>query len=91
MNKSEFVDFIAESNSCTKAEAAKALDMVTESITDALGTGNEVALIGFGSYYVQERKAREGRNPKTGEALKIAAYKQPAFKAGKKLKDACNG
>lgn len=91
MNKSEFVDFIAENNSCTKAEATKALDMVTESITEALVKGKDVALIGFGSFYVQERKAREGRNPKTGEALKIAAYKQPAFKAGKKLKDACNG
>jgi DNA-binding protein HU-beta len=90
MNKSEFVDFIAEGNSCSKAEATKSLDMVTESIVGALGKGNDVALIGFGSFYVQERKAREGRNPKTGEKLKIAAYKQPAFKAGKKLKDACN-
>jgi nucleoid DNA-binding protein len=90
MNKSEFVDFIAEANSCSKVEATNALDMVTESIVRAVGTGNDLALIGFGSFYVQDRKAREGRNPKTGETMQIKAYKQPAFKAGKKLKDACN-
>ncbi|MGV2432061.1 MAG UNVERIFIED_CONTAM: HU family DNA-binding protein [Rickettsiaceae bacterium] len=90
MNKSEFVTFMSENNKCSKADATRALDMVTESITKALGKGNDVSLVGFGLYYVQRRAAREGRNPKTGAKMNIAAYKQPAFRAGKKLKEACN-
>lgn len=90
MNKAEFVTFMADKNNCSKADATRALDMVTESVTKALGSGKDVALVGFGSFYVQSRKAREGRNPKTGAKMHIAAYKQPAFRAGKKLKDACN-
>ncbi len=90
MNKAEFVTFIAENNNCSKADATRALDMITESVTKALGKGKEVSLVGFGLYYVQKRAAREGRNPKTGAKMHIAAYKQPAFRAGKKLKEACN-
>lgn len=90
MNKAEFVTFMADKNNCSKADATRALDMVTESVTKALGSGKDVALVGFGSFYVQSRKAREGRNPKTGAKMHIAAYKQPAFRAGKRLKDACN-
>ena len=90
MNKAEFVTFMADKNNCSKADATRALDMVTESVTKELGGAQDVALVGFGSFYVQSRKAREGRNPKTGEKMHIKAYKQPAFRAGKKLKDACN-
>jgi len=90
MNKAEFVTFMSDKYNCSKAEATRALDMVTEAVTKALGSGKDVALVGFGSFYVQSRKAREGRNPKTGAKMHIAAYKQPAFRAGKKLKDACN-
>ena len=90
MNKAEFVTFIAEIGNSSKADATRALDLITEAITKALGKGNEVSLVGFGSFYVQRRAAREGRNPKTGAKMHIAAYKQPAFRAGKKLKEACN-
>lgn len=90
MNKAEFVTFISDNNNCSKAEATRALDMVTESVTKALGSGKDVSLVGFGLFYVQRRAAREGRNPKTGAKMHIAAYKQPAFRAGKKLKSACN-
>jgi DNA-binding protein HU-beta len=91
MNKAEFVTFISEIGNCSKADATRALDMITESVTKALGKGNEVSLVGFGSFYVQRRAAREGRNPKTGAKMHIQAYKQPAFRAGKKLKESCNG
>lgn len=90
MNKAEFVTFISEKHNCSKADATRALDLITESITGALGKGKEISLVGFGSFYVQRRAAREGRNPKTGEKMHIQAYKQPAFRAGKKLKEACN-
>lgn len=90
MNKAEFVTFMADKNNCSKADATRALDMVTESVTKALGSGKDVSLVGFGLFYVQRRAAREGRNPKTGAKMHIAAYKQPAFRAGKKLKSACN-
>ncbi|MDX1924266.1 MAG: HU family DNA-binding protein [Rickettsiaceae bacterium] len=90
MNKAEFVSFIASTHNSSKAEAERALNLVIQSFTDALAKGNSVNLVGFGSFSVQKRKAREGRNPKTGAKMHIAAYKQPAFKAGKKLKDACN-
>ena len=64
--------------------------MFTSSVIDALSKGNEISLIGFGSFSVQKVEAREGRNPRTGNALKIAAYNQPKFKVGQKLKDAVN-
>ena len=64
--------------------------MFTSSVIDAISKGNEISLIGFGSFSVSKIEARNGRNPRTGEALKIAAYNQPKFKVGQKLKDACN-
>jgi DNA-binding protein HU-beta len=90
MNKQEFIDHIAKQHSCTKKEAEKAIDIFTSSVIDALGEGKEISLIGFGNFTVSRVEAREGRNPRTGEALKIAAYNQPKFKVGQKLKDACN-
>ena len=90
MNKQEFIDHIASEHSCTKKEAEKAIDMFTSSVIDALGEGKEISLIGFGNFSVNKIAARSGRNPRTGEALKIAAYNQLKFKVGQKLKDACN-
>jgi DNA-binding protein HU-beta len=90
MNKEEFVSFIADKNHCSKADAGRALNMIKDAVIAALGKGKRITLVGFGTFYVQDRKARDGRNPKTGKPMKIAAYKQPAFKAGKQLKEACN-
>ena len=90
MNKQEFIDHIASEHSCTKKEAEKAIDMFTSSVIDALREGKEISLIGFGSFSVSKIAARNGRNPRTGEELQIAAYNQPKFKVGQKLKDACN-
>ena len=74
----------------TKSDATKAVDGVFKAITDALAKGDEVRLVGVGTFLVQNRKATEGRNPRTGEVIKIPASKQPKFKAGKALKEACN-
>ena len=90
MNKLEFVAFLAERNQSTKVDAEKALNLIIDGVTASLGKGEEVNLIGFGSFKIQKRLAREGRNPKTGAALKIAASNLPTFKAGKGLKDSCN-
>ncbi|GAB4164324.1 MAG: HU family DNA-binding protein [Rickettsiaceae bacterium] len=90
MNKGNFVSYIAEKHGCTKAEAEKVIDMFTSSVIGALGKGEEVSLVGFGNFSVSKVAARSGRNPRTGEAIKIAAYNQPKFKVGQKLKDACN-
>lgn len=90
MNKSNFISYIAEKHGCTKAEAEKVIDMFTSSVISALGDGNDISLVGFGSFTVSKVAARSGRNPRTGEQIKIAAYKQPKFKVGQKLKDACN-
>ena len=90
MNKGQFVDHIANEYSCTKVEAEKVIDMFVSSVIDAIGQGNEISLIGFGNFSVSKVAARDGRNPSTGAALKIAAYNQPKFKAGQKLKDAVN-
>lgn len=90
VNKSELIDAIAASADIPKAAAGRALDAVVESVTDALKNGDQVALVGFGTFAVKERAARTGRNPRTGEALEIAAAKVPSFKAGKALKDAVN-
>lgn len=89
MNKTELVNAVAESG-LTKADAAKAVEGVFEAITDALKSGDDVRLVGFGTFNVTERKATTGRNPRTGEEIQIAASKQPKFKAGKGLKDAVN-
>lgn len=90
MNKSDLVDVIVESAGIPKNIAGKTLDKILESITHALKKGEDVALIGFGTFKVNERKARTGRNPKTGEVLQIPASKVAAFKVGKGLKDAVN-
>lgn len=90
MNKSELIEAIATSADISKAAAGRALDSVTDSITDALKKGDQVALVGFGTFQVKERAARTGRNPQTGDPIEIAAAKIPSFKAGKGLKDAVN-
>jgi len=90
MNKSQFITHISGQHSCTKIEAEKVIDMFVSSVTDAIGKGEEISLVGFGNFSVSKIAAREGRNPRTGAALKIAAYNQPKFKAGQKLKDAVN-
>ncbi|GLQ32288.1 HU family DNA-binding protein [Litoribrevibacter albus] len=90
MNKSELIEAIAESADITKAEAGRALDATISAITGALQDGDQVALVGFGTFSVKERAARTGRNPQTGAPIEIAAAKIPGFKAGKALKDAVN-
>lgn len=88
MNKNEFVAAIAEKSGLTKKDAEAALNAYTEVVTDALKAGDSVQLIGFGTFEVRERAARQGRNPLTGATIEIAAAKVPAFKPGKALKDA---
>lgn len=88
MNKNELVDAVALAADLRKADAAKAVDAVFDSIADALKKGTEVRLVGFGTFAVANRAASEGRNPRTGEKITIAASKLPKFKAGKQLKDA---
>ncbi|WP_237068260.1 HU family DNA-binding protein [Microbulbifer guangxiensis] len=90
MNKSELIEAIAESADIPKAAAGRALDAMVDSITEALKKGDQVALVGFGTFAVKERAARTGRNPRTGDPIEIAAAKIPNFKAGKALKDAVN-
>ena len=90
MNKSELIDAIAASADIPKAAAGRALDAMIESIGGALKEGDQVALVGFGTFMVKERAARTGRNPQTGAAIEIKAAKVPGFKAGKALKDAVN-
>ena len=90
MNKSDLIDAIAESAGLSKADAGRALDGVVDAITSALKAGQSVSLVGFGTFAVRDRAARTGRNPRTGETINIAASKNPAFKAGKALKDAVN-
>jgi DNA-binding protein HU-beta len=90
MNKAELIDAIAASAELSKADAGRALDATVAAISKALQKGDTVTVIGFGSFVVRERAARTGRNPKTGEEIKIAASKNPVFKAGKALKDAVN-
>jgi len=90
MNKSELIDHIAQEHGCTKADAERAINMFTCSVTSVLGKGQEITLVGFGTFYASKVAARNGRNPKTGAALKIAARVQPKFRAGKALRDACN-
>ena len=90
MNKNDLVAAVADSSDLSKADAAKAVDAVFDSITGSLKGGGEVRLVGFGTFSVANRKASTGRNPRTGEAIQIPASKQPKFKAGKGLKDAVN-
>ncbi len=90
MNKTQLVDAVAEASSVSKVKAAEAVEAVLSSISGALSKGDTVTLVGFGTFSVVQRKAREGRNPNTGKAIKIAAKKAPKFSAGKALKEAVN-
>jgi len=90
VNKNELVDAVAGMAELTKADASKAVDAVFDCITRSLKKGQEVRLVGFGTFNVRKRAASKGRNPRTGEEIKIPASKQPKFKAGKGLKDALN-
>lgn len=90
MNKSELIEVIAESADLPKAQAGRALDAAIEAVSSALQKGDQVSLVGFGTFSVKHRAARTGRNPQTGAELKIAASNVPSFKAGKALKDAVN-
>ena len=91
MNKTQLIDVVATKADLKKKDAEAAVNAITEAIAEALKAGDKVQLVGFGTFEVKERAAREGRNPKTGETIKIAASKSPAFSAGKGLKDAVNG
>ena len=90
MNKSELINHIADEHSITKIEAEKVIDRFTSSIISALSKGKEISLMGFGNFSVSKVAARAGRNPRTGETIEIAAYNQPRFKVGQKLKNAVN-
>lgn len=90
MNKSELIEAVAKSLDLSKADAGRAVEAVFEAITKTLKKGGKVSLVGFGTFEVRKRAARTGRNPQTGEQIKIRASKVPAFKAGKGLKDAVN-
>ncbi|MEC9340609.1 MAG: HU family DNA-binding protein [Pseudomonadota bacterium] len=90
MNKAELIERIAASADLSKASASRALDAALEAITKDLKKGNSVTLVGFGTFSIGKRSARTGRNPRTGETIKIKASKTPRFKAGKALKDAVN-
>ena len=90
MNKTELIAAIAEKTELTKKDAEKALKAFTDTVTEELKKGEKVQLVGFGTFEVSERAAREGRNPQTGAAMKIKASKSPKFKAGKALQNSVN-
>ncbi|MBN8832576.1 MAG: HU family DNA-binding protein [Sphingomonadales bacterium] len=90
MNKQDLIGSVADQSGLTKADAGKAVEAVFEAITEALKKGDEVRLVGFGTFSVSKRKASTGRNPRTGETMAIKASSQPKFKAGKGLKDSVN-
>lgn len=90
MNKNDLISSVAADSGLSKADATKAVDAVFDSIEKSLKSGNEVRLVGFGTFSVADRKASTGRNPRTGETIQIPASKQPKFKAGKGLKEAVN-
>jgi len=90
MNKSELIEAVASAADIEKSTASRAIQAVLDNISASLKRGDPVVLVGFGTFAVRERSARLGRNPKTGEEIKIAAGKAPVFKAGKALKDAVN-
>ena len=90
MNKTELIAAIAEQAEISKKDSEKALKAFIDVVTEALKNDDKVQLVGFGTFEVSERAAREGRNPQTGKTMKIAACKAPKFKAGKALKDAIN-
>jgi len=90
VNKAELIDAIADSADISKAAATRALDALLGSVTTALKAGDQVSLVGFGTFQVKDRAARTGRNPQTGAPIEIAAARVPSFKPGKALKDAVN-
>lgn len=90
MNKSQLIDAVASKSGLTKADTEKSFKAFVEAISEEMGKGESITLIGFGTFLVRDRKARTGRNPRTGETIQIKASKIPAFKAGKALKDAVN-
>lgn len=91
MNKTELIAAVAEKSELSKKDAEAAVKAFTEVVSEALKNGDKIQLVGFGTFEVSERAAREGRNPKTGESMKIDACRTPKFKAGKALKDLVNG
>jgi len=90
VNKNDLISSVAESSGLTKADAGRAVDGVFDSIASALSSGDDVRIVGFGSFSVANRAASKGRNPRTGEEIQIPASKQPKFKAGAPLKSAVN-
>ncbi len=90
MNKTDLIEIIAKEAELSKAAAGRILDTVLDTITESLGKGKDVALVGFGTFLVSKRKQRKGRNPQTGEVITIPAAKLPRFRAGKYLKDRVN-
>ena len=90
MNKADFIASVADNAELSKADAGRAVDAMVETITKALKKGESITLVGFGTFAIRKRAARTGRNPRTGQTIKIKASKNPAFKAGKALKDAVN-
>ena len=90
MNKAELIEYVARNAKLSKVDACRALEAVTNGITQALKKGDSVLIVGFGGFSVTERAAREGRNPRTGEVVQIAASKAPKFTPGKGLREAIN-
>jgi DNA-binding protein HU-beta len=90
MNKTELTEAVASAADLSKSSASRAVDAIVDTVTDALKKGEQVSILGFGTFLVRERSARSGRNPQTGDVIQIAASRSPSFKAGKALKDAVN-
>ena len=90
VNKNDLISKVADTSGLSKTDSSNAVDAVIESIIGAMKSGDDVRLVGFGTFSVADRKASEGRNPRTGEKISIPASRQPKFKAGKGLKDALN-
>ncbi len=90
MNKNDLISTVADNSGLSRSDASKAVESVFDAIQGSLGKGEEVRLVGFGTFSVAHRKASTGRNPRTGETMQIKASNQPKFKAGKGLKDAVN-
>ena len=91
MNKNEFIDRVSEMAGMNKAEAARAVDAVFDAITEALRKGDDVRIVGFGTFSAAKRAAREGRNPRTGESVEVEEKWIPFFKTGKELRERLNG
>ncbi|MEN9502948.1 MAG: hypothetical protein RI964_2233 [Pseudomonadota bacterium] len=88
MNKAELIDAVSAKSGLTKADTDRAIKALIDTVSETLAKGDQIALVGFGTFLVRERQARSGRNPRTGETISIESAKIPAFKAGKALKDA---